>query len=314
MEIPAEQLAGDNRDKALEVPEGVESYGSVQWPQGSGESIEVGGQPVDVGEIRVKKTKLQNLSALVGPCEEGATIDVTLAQSNLGPVVLPVATKDITCGSGFQVLNIPDGQFTLYASQDSPKTRRVWQTIDPLAPSPLRLNLAAFVSLQIGVEVDGRTLDDLPPGLKLSLKPRDPELGSQVLDQVSTGAFEATIYPGERYSITALSPPNYYLKRIIYGGTGQPSSSEFTASTAPASQLGIVLSNHAASVQVHVTSGGNPRSGLVFLIREGITAAELSHGLLQNLGFSDAFRQRDVSRAFARDLSRGCPRPQQRRA
>ncbi len=282
-EIPAKELAGDNRDKALEVPEGPMSYGATMWPPSSTETIKIGSSPVNVGEIRLTKSRLHNLSALVGSCEDGAMITVTLSHSAISPLASPLATEDIPCGTGFQILNIPDGTFTLYAAQESPKQRWVSQTIGGLTPSPLRLNLPAFVSVQIIVGVEGGAIADLPASLKLSLTPRNPALQSNVLDQVSPGVYAGTFYPGEHYSISALSQPNYYVKRTFYGGSGQLDSDGFTVSSAPLSQLSIALSNHAASVQARVTSGGNPASGVAFLIRDGTSAGEISRRLVQYL-------------------------------
>jgi len=313
-EIPAKELAGDNRDKALELPPGVESYGSSQWPLGDNETIKISNAPVDLGEIRLKKTKLHNLSALVGPCEDGARITVTLSHSAISPLTSPLAIEDIPCGSGFQIQNIPDGTFTLYAAQESPQRRWVSQTVDGLMRSPLRLNLAAFVSVEIGVEVEGGKLEDLPSGLKLSLTPQNPAVKSDPPEQVSAGAYKAMLYPDERYSIDAQVPPSFYIKRVMYGGAGQPDAFGFTSSTAPVSQLGIILSNHAASVHVHVTSGGNPRSSVVILIRDGITAADLSKRFRQYLRSADASGNAQFAglspgtyRAAMPDLSKGIP-------
>ena len=279
-EIPAKVLEGDGRDKALEVPEGAASYATIVWPGTNADipkipGIKVGGAPVDLGEIRLTKTKLQNLSGLVGPCEEGARIQLNLS----APEILTggmLATGDITCGGGLQLLNIPDGTFTLAAVQGFPQRRYVSQTVDARTRGPLRLSLAAFVTLQISVQVDGGMPGDVPPVVRMLLDCQNPNIKVDSPTMLRAGEYEATLYPGERYSITPQAGSMYYLKNIVYNGSTSPDLSGFTASTAPLSQITLVLSPRAATIDVRLTERGDitDASGPVSLVREGMSFAE----------------------------------------
>ncbi len=282
-EIPAKDLEGDNREKALAAPEGTASYGTIVWPGRNADlpvvpGVRVGAAPLDLGAIRLTKNKLRNVTGLVAPCEEGSTVEVKLARKTADPYPDVVATREITCGSGFRILNIPDGTFTLTAMQGFPQRRWVSQTIDAHVPSLLRLNLAAFVKVQISMEIDGAAVNDVPSSVRLNLDPENRSVKVDAPVMLRPGSFEATLYPGERYLLSPQLPKKYYVKRVSYDGASLPDVSAFTASVAPLSQLSIVLSDQAGSIKVTVTSGGNPPKSQPAIVvwRDGMTFAEFS--------------------------------------
>ncbi len=285
-EIPAKELAGDGRDKALEPPEGALSYGTVIWPGRnadipSGPAITVGATPVDAGEIRLNRNRLQNLSGLVAPCEAGASIQINLSRPSADSARGLLATRDLICGDGFQLLNLPEGSFTATAIQGFPQRRWASQAVDAHTRNPLRLTLAAFVAVQISLEVEGAITEPLPENVRFTFTPDNRAVKVDSPSQLRPGAYEATLYPGEHYSISAAMPPKYYLKRVTYDGSTLPNLWEFTASAAPVSQLRVVLSDKAAAVEVHLTSGGNPPRDRpsVILLKDGISFTEFFRDL-----------------------------------
>jgi hypothetical protein len=289
-EIPAKQLEGDGRDKALEPPEGALSYGTIVYPGRNADvpsepGITLGATPVDLGEIRLTRSKLQSLSGLVAPCEEGASIQINLSRPSAQAVLGLLTTRDITCGDGFQLLNLPDGTLTLTAIQGFPQRRWVSQSIDAHTRSPVRLTLNAFVSVQIGVEVEGATTEPLPENLRFTLTPENRAVKVDSPAMLRPGAFEATLYPGERYRLSAQVGPKYYVKRATYNGSTLPDVFGFTASTAPISLLAVVLSDKAAAIEVDLTSGGKPLKDRpqVILLRDGMSFAEFNPNSLRNM-------------------------------
>jgi hypothetical protein len=286
-EIAAKDLEGDGRDKALEPPEGALSYGTIVYPGRNadipdGSGVTVGPTPVDLGEIRLTRSRLQNLSGLVAPCEEGASIHINLTRrSDISGLGL-LTTRDITCGEGFQLLNLPDGSFTVTGIQGFPQRRWVSQSIDAHTRSPLRLTLNAFVSVRISVEVEGAPPDAMPPAVRFAFEAENKAAKVDAPAMLASGIFEATLYPGEQYGLTMQGGPKYYVKRLVYDGSFLADVSGFTASTAPISQLRVVLSN-AASIAVRITEGGNPsRTPItVLLLRGGMSFAEFRKQLLR---------------------------------
>jgi len=283
-EIPAKALEGDGREKALEPPEGASSYGTIVWPGNNADipttpGIKLGSTPVDLGEIRLVRTKLANISGLVAPCEDGANVQIILSRaaaasspgSDASRAML--ATKDIACGAGIQILNLPDGTFDVAAVQGFPQRRWVSQTIDSHARSPLRLTLSAFSTLQISLEVDGAK-GKAPAGFRISLVPENPAVKIDAPALVGPGALEATVYPGERYRVSTPPFSQYYVKQIFSDGAPLPEPDEFTASLGSLSHLTVVL-DRAGSVEVHVRGGtAVPNSSTGMLLKEGATFAD----------------------------------------
>ena len=285
VEIPAKALEGDGRDKALETPQGAVSYGTIVWPGNNADvptvpGIKIDGAPVDLGEIRLSKTRLRNLSGLAGPCEEGANVQITLSRPASSPAIGMLATNDIKCGGGYQLLNLPDATMAVSAVQGFPQRRWVSQSIDARARGPLRLTLASLVTLQISVEVEEGSVEDLPPGFRIGLERGSRAVQTESPVMLRPGAFEATLYPGERYWISAQAGPKFYLKRLVFNGSTLPELTGFTASTASLSQLTVVLSKHPATLDVHFSEGGTAKSvAQVFLLPDGVSFAEFQRHL-----------------------------------
>ncbi len=291
-EIPAKDLEGDGRDKALEPLEGALSYGTIVYPGRTadipnGPGVAVGPTPVDLGEIRLTRSKPLSLSGLLAPCEEGATIHINLTRPSDIAFLGLVTTRELTCGEAFQLLNLPDGSFTVTAIQGFPQRRWVSQSIDAHTRNPLRLTLNAFVSVRISVEVEGAPPDAMPPAVRFAFEAENKAAKVDAPAVLASGILEATLYPGERYGLTMQGGPKYYVKRLDYDGSGLPDVSGFTASTAAISQLRVVLSN-AASIAVRITEGGNTsRTPItVLLLRDGMSFAEFRQQLLRP---ADAF-------------------------
>jgi hypothetical protein len=289
-DIPAKDLEGDGRDKALEPPEGALSYGTIVYPGRNadipnGPGITVGATPVDVGEIRLTRNRLQSLSGLVAPCEDGAKIHINLTRPSDIPVLGPLTTRDLTCGEGFQLLNLPDGSYTVTAMQGFPQRRWVSQSIDAHTRSPLRLTLNAFVSVEISVEVEGAPPDAMPPAVRFAFEAENQAAKVDAPAVLASGIFEATLYPGERYGLSAAMPAKYYVRRMTYNGSTLPDASGFAASTAPISQLTVVLSDKAATVEVRLTYGGSPPKDrpMVILLRDGMNFTEFNPNSLRNM-------------------------------
>jgi hypothetical protein len=82
---------------------------------------------VDLGEIRLRRYKLHNISGTLEGCETGAGLQVLLMGKS-GLSTLRLADLDTSCGSGFRILNLSEGTFTLLA-QGGPPGRFVSQLI-----------------------------------------------------------------------------------------------------------------------------------------------------------------------------------------
>lgn len=290
-EIPAKDLEGDGRDKALQPPDGAASFGTIVWPGQTADipstpGIKLGAASVDLGEIRLTRGKLTNLMGLAGPCEEGASIQVMVSRPQVVAALGLLATRDLPCGSGFRLMNLPDGSFTVTTLQGFPQRRWGTQTIDARARSPLRLTLNAFVSVEISVEgdvEDGKPAD-LPEGLRVNLSSDNPAIKVDQPAVLRPQSFEATLYPGEQYHFSVQAGPKYYVKRATYNAAGIPDlSAGFTASTAGLSQLNLVVSDRAASIQIQVGERG--KSPLtrpsVFLVRDGMSFDEFHRDFLR---------------------------------
>ncbi len=115
--IPAQDLAGEAREKALQVPEPAEGYGIVLGPGDSAAEpkappVSLAAELLDLGDIRLRRYKLHNLSGVLGACEEGAYLQVLLLGRNGGGTVR-LADLDTACGNGFRILNLSEGLCSL---------------------------------------------------------------------------------------------------------------------------------------------------------------------------------------------------------
>ena len=282
--IPAKALEGVGRDKALKVPEGASSYGTIVWPGKNADipmipGIQVGNAPADFGEIRLTKTKLQNLSGTIAPCEEGASLQLSFSRpvTDAGSPTWQ-GRRDITCGDGFQILNIPDGTFTLSAVQGFPQRRWASQKIDAHTHGPLQLNLAPLVKVQISLAVEDGKTDDLPPNLRVVLYCDDRSLKIDAPAMLGPGEFEALLYPGERYTVGAPYGTKYFLKRLAYNGAELQDLSGFAASGAALSHLEMVLSPHGATVNVRIPRSATDAPVTMRLVRDGMSFGEFRTG------------------------------------
>lgn len=280
-EIPARDLEGEGRDKALEPPEGAAGYGTIVWPGQDADvpstpGITIGPSAVDVGEIRLVRGKLANLTGMAGPCEDGATVQVMVARAGENPARGLLATQDLPCGSGFRLMNLPNGTFDLTALQGFPQRRWASQSIDRRSRSPLRMALNAFVHVEISAEMEDGKIEDLPEGWRVTLSSSNQAVKVDQPAILRTGAFEATLYPGEQYKVSIQAGPKYYLKHATYNAAALPDGSSFTASTAAVSQLNLVVSNKAASVRVNLTHNGSPvqARSTVYLLKDGMNAED----------------------------------------
>lgn len=260
-EIPAKDLEGENREKALKVPDAAEGYGVVLWP---GEDANASSVPplkltssdMDIGDIRLRRYKLHNLTGVLGPCDEGASIQLLLIGKNGGGTVR-LADLDTKCGNGFRILNLPNGSFTLVAQGGPPRVFGA-ATIDGFMRSPLFLNLATAVEVQIRIEVEGVDPDKFPQDLQrvnISLTPESAPFKVDAPSQVTPDEYEARLFGNERYRMSVRPPPAYYLKALSYNGVGSTDLTGFTAVSAGLSTLRLILSNHPGAVEAQAPPG-----------------------------------------------------------
>jgi hypothetical protein len=273
-EIPAKDLEGENREKALQVPDPVEGYGVVVWP-GENADITVASAvkldtSMDLGEIRLRRYKLHNLSGVLTGCAEGTYLQLLLLQKRAAGKQR-LADLDTKCGAGFRILNLPDGTFTLLA-QGGPPRMFVSETITGATRGPVFLNVSSVVSVQIRVEVEDAPTGTFPsdfPRLSMALTPENVPVNIDTPDRVSASEYEAHLFGNERYRLTIPPLGNYYLKKVFYNGVASEDLNHFTAVSASLSTLRLVVSNRPGSVEVQA-----PPRASVYLVREGIRFAD----------------------------------------
>jgi hypothetical protein len=278
-EIPAKDLAAETRDKALEVPEPAEGYGIVLWP---GEDTATPQAPplkltsdvLDVGEIRLRPYKLHNLSGVLGACKEGAGLQVLLLGKNIATAVR-LADLDTACGNGFRILNLPEGSFTLIA-QGGPPRMFISEAINGNTHGPLLVNVAAAVSVQMLIEVEDVPRTNLPDDFqytRIALTPENAPVKIDAPDKISPGEYEAHLFGNERYRLSVIPPPAYYLKRLSYNGVASDDLTGFTAVAGALSTLRLVMSNHPGIIDVQA-----PRGNSVYLLKEGAKPSDFQLG------------------------------------
>jgi hypothetical protein len=267
--IPAKELAGEGREKALQVPEPAEGYGIVRWPEDSGPAVHTASDTTEVGDIRLRRRKLHNLSGVLGGCDEGS-LQVLLMGRN-GNRMERLTDLDGACGGGFRILNLPEGTFTLIA-QGGPPRRFVSQSIDGLTRSPIAVNVSTAVAVRIFIEVEGVLRADLPQDLqdvKIALTADNSSLKIDSPARLSGDEREALLFGNERYRLSVTPPITYYLKQIFYNGVASDDVTHFTAVPGAISTLRLVLSRNPGTVEVQA-----PRGATVFLVRDGSTFAD----------------------------------------
>ncbi len=276
-EIPANDLAPETRDKALEVPEPAEGYGIILWP---GEDADAPKAPplhlvsdlMDVGDIRLRRYKLHNLSGVLGSCPEGAGLQVLLLGKN-GASTVRLADLDTACGSRFRILNLPEGTFTLVA-QGGPPRRFVSQVFSGATRGPLLLNVSLAVSVQILIEVECVDGGNFPGDLtrvNIALTSENAPVNIDPPDRISPSEYEAHLFGNERYRMSVSPPSAYYLKRLSYNGVDSEDLTGFTAVPGALSTLRLVMSNHPGIIEVQAP----PRTA-VYLLKEGAKFADFN--------------------------------------
>jgi len=274
--ISAKELAGENRAKALQSSDGELGYGIVIWPGGTADIPESSGITItsgtmDIGDIRLTRSTLHDVAGELISCDEGASLQVMLLRKR-GDGTARMATLDTECGAGFRVLNLPEGSLTLAAIQGGPPRRFASMPIDARARGSLALNLARMVSVQMLLEVGGAFGRDFPADLtstRFEIQAESAPVRIDAPDKLSSSEFEAHVFPGERYRLSAQLPPNYYVKQFSYSGVSSEDVTGFTAADAPLSTLRIVLSNRAGILEAR-----GPLGGQILLVREGASFAE----------------------------------------
>jgi hypothetical protein len=267
--IPAKELAGEGRDAALQVPEPAEGYGIVRWPEDPGAAVHTASDVTEVGDVRLRRRKLHNLSGVLGGCDEGS-LQVLLLGKN-GNRMERLADLDGACGGGFRILNLPEGTFTLIA-QGGPPRRFVSQAIDGLTRSPIAVNVSTAVTVRMYLEVEGVPRENLPQDLqdvKIALAADNSALKIDSPARLTGDEREAVLFGNERYRLSVTPPPAYYLKQIFYNGVGSDDVTHFTAVPGGISTLRLVLSRNPGTVEVQA-----PRGATVFLVRDGSTFAD----------------------------------------
>ncbi|HEY1760556.1 MAG TPA: hypothetical protein VGG72_34595 [Bryobacteraceae bacterium] len=278
-EVPAKDLAPETRDRALEVPEPIEGYGIVMWPGGDADisqapPVHIASDVVDLGEIRLRRYKLHNISGTLEGCETGAGLQVLLLGKS-GLSTLRLAALDTSCGSGFRILNLSEGTFTLVA-QGGPPRCFVSQPINGGTRGPLLVNVSPAVSVRIFIDVEGVARENFPADLarlNIALTPENAPVKIDAPDQAATpGEYEAHLFGNERYRLTVNPPSAYFLKSIAYNGVSSDDLTGFTA-VQGLSTLRLLMSNHPGSVEVQ----GPPRTA-VYMLKEGVKFADLNPG------------------------------------
>jgi hypothetical protein len=308
-EIPGKDLAAETRDKALEVPEPAEGYGIVLWPGEDASAprappLKVTSDVLDVGEIRLRRYRLHNLSGVLGACKEGAGLQVLLLGKNVAATVR-LADLDTACGNGFRILNLPEGSFTLIA-QGGPPRLFVSEAISGNTRGPLLVNVASAVSVQMLIEVEDVPRTNLPEDLqyvRIALTPENAPVKIDAPDKVSPGEYEAHLFGNERYRMSVIPPPAYYLKRLSYNGVDSDDLTGFTAVPGALSTLQLVMSNHPGAIDVQA-----PNRTSVYLLKEGAKFGDLQLGrTFQPVGASGRVRFAGLSpgryRAYLADGS-----------
>lgn len=267
--IPAKDLAGDARDKALEAPEGAMGYGDIFWPGGTGDipdarGLKVTSGTLDVGEVRIEKRKLHTITGVVNGCDPGVSLLMTFAPSGRRDKTL---THDLVCGEGFRILNYPDGSYTLSIVQGGPPRRFAFQTVDSATRGPIVLAVNPTQTVRIDTQLEGVAQDDLPAdlqGLRIEVKPETAPVRISLPSKTLEGTFEVELFSGIRYVVTTRVPPKYYLKKLNYNGADLPDVNGFTSY---GGALHLVFSDHPGALEVKVDSSAS--SNYVFAVPEG---------------------------------------------
>jgi hypothetical protein len=253
------------------------------WPGGDADisqapPLHVASDVVDVGEIRLRRYKLHNLSGVLEGCETGAGLQVLLLGKS-GLSMVRLTDLDTSCGSGFRILNLSDGTFTLVA-QGGPPRRFVSQRFDGGTRGPPLLNVSPAVSVRIFVDVEnnmeGVARENFPADLarvNIALTPENAPVKIDAPDKAAVpGEYEAHLFGNERYRLTVNPPPAYFLKSISYNGVSSDDLTGFTA-VSGISTLRLVMSNHPGAVEVQ----GPPRTA-VYMLKDGVKFADLNPG------------------------------------
>lgn len=273
--IPAKDLAGDARDKALEAPEGTPGHGLVYWPGVDADmplspGLKVTGGTLDVGEIRLERRKLHNLTGVLNGCDPGASMQLLLAP----PTRLSKSVDhDLVCGEGFRILNLPDGSFTLSAVQAGPPRRFAFQLITTATRGPLAFAMSAVIPVEMNVELEGVAPQDTPAELKnvtIEIQAESAPVRISAPSRTAGGEFEADLFPGLRYLVSLRPPPKYYLKRLSYNGVDFADTSGFTAY---GGVLRFILSDRPGTLAVKIGGASTP-AGIVIPVKDGMSYAE----------------------------------------
>ncbi len=197
-----------------------------------------------------------------------------------------LAATDIPCGGGFEIRNLPDGNFILSAVMIGDGAHSIVrpvssQSIDERTRGPVELRAMTPVPLAVTIEIDGapstdefpRSLTDIPvllgmefPMVVSSAKNKGPK-------------FETSVYPGETYRLT-IGPPigspvawntnegEYYVKQILQNGVPVVGTHTFQVF---GGNLRIVLSKHPAALQAQIALDASQSQPTVrvILLKEG---------------------------------------------
>ncbi len=272
--IPAGDLAGEGRDKALEAPEGAVGYGDIFWPGGTGDmpqsgSLRVTSGLLDVGVVRIERRKLHTITGVINGCDPGASLLLTFAPSSRRDKTL---THDLVCGEGFRILNYPEGSYMLSVVQGGPPRRFAFQAIDPATRGPLTLVANSTQTVQIDVSLEGVAPDDIPADLKnlrVEVTPENAPVRISSPAKTLEGTFEAELFSGLRYLLSLRVLPKYYLKKLNYNGAD---SSDVSGFTSYGGALHLIFSDHPGTLEVKLAS---PSMDFVFAVREGMSYASV---------------------------------------
>jgi protocatechuate 3,4-dioxygenase beta subunit len=227
-------------------------------------------------DIRLNKQPAVRLSGTVSGMEEGKMMLVILmprAAGVLGATMSKVAMAQ-AADAKFDFKGVVPGSYTLAAvSPQSPNElgHRMPIEVGDQNVTDIVLAVGSGVEVKGKITAEGETQPKLS-GVKVTLSAIETPLGNSSSTSGEDGLFTMKSVSPDKYEVNVGEPPaGYYLKAVKYGGREVPENQVDIPAGASSSQIEVVLSPNAASVEGNIADkNGKPLSGVtVALIPKG---------------------------------------------
>ncbi len=140
--IPLEQAKSEDAQAKRESSDTRGFTPNMYWP-GSGTKVEssfhVAGLTMNLGEVRLEKVRLRKLAGWIdADCQDDDIVEVILGRGRGDRF----ASGEIPCHSGFEIQNLPDGDFSISSMVIGGGIRQIGsQSIDERTHGPIVLTL-----------------------------------------------------------------------------------------------------------------------------------------------------------------------------